>query len=185
MRYCNSDCAGYARGPYWCPGRRHKSIKEDGREGLFFVVFKKFIGHSLFREVSQMPETKILCNRCFAQLNQGVNLVFFTIHCCKPILPDTFLCRRDSSSERLTAPLPSWREHRTSPTWFQLTRSSSQHLAGFVGDGSWPFKCMKGPTVSPTVSFEPSSAASCCATLVKSLCSEPSTFLFSKDDNAA
>lgn len=56
MRYCNSDSAGYTRGPYWCPGRRHKSAKEDGREGLFFfffVVFKKFIGHSLFREVSQ------------------------------------------------------------------------------------------------------------------------------------
>lgn len=41
-----------------------------------FVVFKKFIGCSLFREVSQMPETKILCNKCLAQLNQGVNLVF-------------------------------------------------------------------------------------------------------------
>lgn len=75
MRYCNSDCASYARGPYWCPGRRHKSIKEDGREGLFFVVFKKFIRHSLFREVSQMPETKILYNKCLAQLNQGVNIV--------------------------------------------------------------------------------------------------------------
>lgn len=75
MRYCNSDCASYARGPYWCPGRRHESIKEDGREGLFFVVFKKFIPHSLFREVSQMPETKILYNKCLAQLNQGVNIV--------------------------------------------------------------------------------------------------------------
>lgn len=75
MRYCNSDCASYARGPYWCPGRRHKSTKEDGRKELFFVVFKKFIGHSLFREISQMPETKILCNKCLAQLNQGVNIV--------------------------------------------------------------------------------------------------------------
>lgn len=75
MRYCNSDPAHYTRGPYWCPGRRHKSAKEDGRD-YFFVVFKKFIGRSLFREVSEVPETKILCNECLAQLNQGVNLVF-------------------------------------------------------------------------------------------------------------